>query len=114
MAYAEYEIPVPGGGTASVAFTLSRLEGDGMVAEVGRLKGAQACGMLSILDYPGAPRHPAIWMRTDGELTLLVAEEDGEIDAAVRQVIDRYIEAFFAEIAPIAPELAGAGERFPV
>jgi len=118
LAYREYEIAAPDGGTASIAFTLGRADADTGTADFARQAEARAHGLVSVLHYPGAPRHPAIWLQTEAGLGISVADEDGDLSDDLRQIVARCLAMFFNDIAAIAPELAaiplkadGRGDR---
>ena len=118
LAYREYEIAAPDGRTGSIGFTLGRADADSPAADFARQAQARAHGLVSILDYPGAPRHPAIWLQTEAQLGISVADEDEELSDDLRQIVARYLAVFFNDIAAIAPELAaiplksdGRGDR---
>ena len=101
LAYREYEIAAPGGGTASIAFTLGRADADTAAADFARNAEARAHGLVSVLYYPGAPQHPAIWLQTEAGLGISVADEDGDLSDDLRQVVARCLAMFFNDIAAI-------------
>jgi hypothetical protein len=106
VAYREYEISLPDGGRASVAFTLGAPDLDTVPATMARVHGALAYGLISIADYPGAPEYPMVWLQTKTELGITVADDDEDLADPLKRMIARYLAVFFADIAPIAPELA--------
>jgi hypothetical protein len=105
IAYREYEIPAPGRGTASIAFTLRRADAT-PVGDFARRPDAWAHGMVSVVDYPGIPYDPVIWLQTHTHLHLTAADHDRDLGNEQTQLIGRYLAVFFSDLAPIAPELA--------
>jgi hypothetical protein len=105
IAYREYEIPAPGRGTASIAFTLRRADAT-PVGDFACRADAWAHGMVSVVDYPGIPYDPVIWLQTHTHLHLTAADHDRDLGDEQTQLIGRYLAVFFSDLAPIAPELA--------
>ena len=106
VAYREYEVPLAQGGTASMAFTLVRRDAESFASDVARSLQAGAYGFVSILDYPGAPRHPVVWLQLPTQLALMVADGDDDLSQDLKQIIARRLLQFISDIAPIAPDLA--------
>ena len=106
VAYREYEVPLAQGGTASLAFTLAGQDANSVVFDVARSLQAVAYGFVSILDYPGAPRHPVVWLQLPTQLALMVADGDEDLSQDLKQIIARRLMQFISDIAPIAPQLA--------
>jgi hypothetical protein len=107
LAYREYEVLLRGRATGSIAFTLGDMSLNTAPANFARMAGALAFGLISLADVPHAPVHPFIWTHDETRLEITVAAEEGDLSDELRGMIARYIVVFFAEIAPIAPELAG-------
>jgi hypothetical protein len=106
VAYREYEVALAQGGTASMTFTLASRNAESVVSDVARSLQAGAYGFVSILDYPGAPRHPVIWLQLPTQFALMVADGDEDLSPDLKQIIARRLMKFISDIAPIAPELA--------
>lgn len=106
LAYGEYEVPLPGGGTASVAFTLGRAEAGTVAAAYARKANARAHGLVSLVGYPRAPRYPAIWIQSGRDLGITVADADRGFTDELNRMIAPYLAAFLSDVAPIAPMLA--------
>jgi hypothetical protein len=113
IAYREYEVPMPDGTTASLAFTLGDITIDSVPANFAREHGALAYGLVSVIDVPEAPQFPLVWTQNQTQLALAVADEDNDLSDSLKQVIARYIAIFFADIAPIAPQLAALQLKMP-
>src|SRR3954471_10722397 len=110
IAYREYEIPAPGGGTANVAFTLRRA-GTSPPDDFTPRADARAHGLVSLVDYPGAPRHPAMWEQSDNGLRLTAADQDRDLGPEISQLIARYLAVFFNDVAAVAPDLPAVRPR---
>jgi hypothetical protein len=106
VTYREYELVADNGDVGSIAFTLGDFDADTMACRAAREAGARAYGLVSILGLGRAPRWPVIWMQTDTQLGITVAEEDRDLTEALRLIVARCIGVFFQDIAPLAPELA--------
>ena len=106
LAFREYEVPLAGGGIASIAFTLGQPNIETHAAQLVREVGAVAYGYVSILDHPHAPIHPVVWMRTPTDIAIAVSDDDADLDGDIKQLIAETIFVFFDEIADVAPELA--------
>src|SRR4051812_24379951 len=110
IAYREYVIPAPGGGTANIAFTLRRA-GTAPPGDFAPRTDARAHGLVSLVDYPGAPRHPAMWEQSDSGLRLTAADQDRDLSPEISQLIARYLAVFFNDVAAVAPDLAAVRPR---
>jgi hypothetical protein len=106
IVYKEYEVARPDGGTASLVFTLGRADADSFAARFARSHGAQAYGLVWVLNYPDAPQHPMVWVKTEAHLGLGLAREDGALRDDLEEIVRRHFPVFFNDIAEIAPELA--------
>ncbi|HEY6980599.1 hypothetical protein [Reyranella sp.] len=113
IAYREYEVPMPDGTTANLAFTLGDMTADSIPAEFARRQGALAYGLVSVIDVPGAPRHALIWLQGRTPLALTVADEDSDLGEPLQQAIARCMAVFFADIAPVAPQIAALQLKLP-
>lgn len=106
IAYREYEVTMPDANTANIAFTLGDPIVDSLAADYAHRNGALAYGLVSVLDVPDAPKHAMIWTLMATHVCIASVDDGDEMSAGLRHVIARYLTFFFAEIAPIAPELA--------
>lgn len=106
VAYGEYEMPVPGGGKASVAFTLARADAGTVAAAYARKANARAHGRVSLVGYPGAPRYSAIWIQGENSLGITVADPDRGFTDELNRMIAPYLAAFLSDVAPISPTFA--------
>jgi hypothetical protein len=101
----EYDVTMPDGQKAALAFTLGDPSANSNSAGLARLAGASVYGLVSLIDVPAPPKHPVLWMQRDFDLFLAVADDD-EIGEELQAVISRHLGIFFAEIVPIIAAVA--------
>ena len=108
----EYDVTMPDGQKAGLAFTLGDPSANSNSAGLARLAGASVYGLVSLIDVPAPPKHPVLWMQHDFDLRLAVADDD-EIGEELQAVISRYLGIFFAEIVPIIAAVAQLERNLP-
>jgi hypothetical protein len=106
-AYREYALMLPDGSKMTIAVTLGDLEADTIPARFARAHDGVAHGLVSVLDMPGAPELPIVWVVNASELILASAPGDREMSADLDALIGEHLGLFFVQTAPYAPELAG-------
>ncbi|WIM09106.1 hypothetical protein [Enhydrobacter sp.] len=99
LAYRQYEVPMPDGSTASLAFTLGDMTADSVPANYARQHGVVAYGLVSVTDVPDPPRFPLVWTQDRTQIALAVAEEDKDIGDDLKETIGRCMALFFNDIA---------------
>ncbi|SJZ92734.1 hypothetical protein SAMN02745126_02908 [Enhydrobacter aerosaccus] len=102
----EYRVTLPDGVIADIAFVLCDLAQDTSSSQFAREQKARAYGLISILGPVDAPEYPIIWLQHPDHIALTLSDEDADLSADLKLVITRYLPLFFAEVAPLAPELA--------
>jgi hypothetical protein len=107
LAYREYALAVSDGSTITMAITLGDPEADTMPGRFAREHQALAYGLVSVLDMPGAPKFPIVWMVSSDQLILAKSTDDADIPAELQELIGLYLGLFFVQTAPFAPQLAG-------
>src|SRR4051794_18004263 len=98
--YREYEVELSDGSTASLAFTLCEFDADTVAARLAHEQNAAAYGMVSVLDMPGAPEHPIVWMVDATQFMLATERGDAPISQELETVIELYVRLFFIQLAP--------------
>lgn len=114
LAYTEYQISMPDGNEARLAFTFGDLTSDSIPAKYARMQGALAYGLVFIADLPDAPEFPLLWTQGQRFIAVTGAEGDREITENLTTIVARFMAIFFADIAPIAPELAAVKMLVPM
>jgi hypothetical protein len=105
LAYREYDAELSDGAIVSLAFTLGDSNADTGTARFAREHNALAFGLIFVRDLPGAPSGPIVWL-VDGTHLSLATESDRPISEELRDLIELYLERYFIEITPIAPQFA--------
>jgi hypothetical protein len=108
MAYGQYEIPLPGGGSASAAFSLGRPQSGTDAATLSSQGETDAHGRVSLVGYPGAlATHSAAWVRIGGSVHFTVREDAPVSAHELHRMLTPYLARFLLDVAPIAA-LVGA------
>jgi hypothetical protein len=112
LAYQEYDVDLPDGARGCIAFTLDDLFASTHAAREIQRGGGKAFGIIAMRDIPDAPTGTVIWFLKD-ETVVLSIENGAHVTDRLNQIITRYLEKFFIELAPsfpwLAEELAGIG-----
>jgi hypothetical protein len=106
LAYRQYQAELADGSPVSLAFTLSDSEADTYPARFAHEHNAIAFGFVSVLDAPGAPERPSVWMVDTTHLSLASEAGDRPISEDLQDIVELYLRLFFIQIVPIAPHLA--------
>jgi len=113
LAYGEYEVPTPGGGKASLAFTLRRTDSESVVAGYARMTSASAHGSVSLVGYPGAEHCSGLWVQAGSRIGLTIDDGHSPFAPELDRVIVPYLAQFLSEVGPIAPLVAALATKEP-
>jgi hypothetical protein len=85
LAYTEYQIAMPDGNEARLAFTFGDLTSDSIPTKYARTQGALAYGLLFIADLPDAPEFPLLWTQEQRFVAVTGAEGDRELTGTLQR-----------------------------
>ncbi|MDP1751957.1 MAG: hypothetical protein Q8L22_21110 [Reyranella sp.] len=117
LAMREYEVALPDGTQAKLAFALCDLARENALARHARKRGAVAFGLLGFEGFSAAPAHPVLWVQTRAGMEMTVSDGDHPPGLELQRLIARHVALFFDDISDVAPGLAAlplsAGEERP-
>ncbi len=106
LATREYEVMLPDGNKAKLAFALCDLGRENALAQHARKRSAVAFGLLSFEAFAGAPVHPLLWVQTAAGMEMVVSDGDAPPGPELQPLIARHFALFFADINDVVPGLA--------
>ena len=106
LATREYEVLLPDGTTARLAFALCDPARDNPLARHARRRNAVAFGLLSFEGFAGAPAHPLLWIQTTAGMEMTLSDGDTQPGPELQRLIARHFFLFFDDIRDVAPGLA--------
>ena len=106
LATREYEVALPEGTKAKLAFALCDLSRENALARHARKRSAVAFGLLSFEGFAEAPAHPLLWVQTRAGMEMVVSDGDAQPGPKLQHQIARHFALFFAAISDVAPDLA--------
>jgi hypothetical protein len=112
--YREYDIRLDNGEAANIAFTLGDRNFDSPARTLAGSLGAEAFGLISIVEGTTGRRHLFVWTHDDRELAVTMAHTEGPVTKEVRSLIARYICIFLSDIAALLPRLADLAPLQPI
>lgn len=106
LATREYEVMLPDGTKAKLAFALCDLGRENALARHARKRGAVAFGLLSFEGFAEAPAHPLLWVQRTAGMEMVVSDGDTQPGPELQPLIARHFALFFAAISDVVPGLA--------
>ena len=106
LAAREYEVTLPDGTQAKLAFALCDLARENALARHARKRSAVAFGLLGFEGFAGAPAHPVLWVQTTAGMEMTVSDSDDPPGPELQRLIARHFVLFFEDISDVAPGLA--------
>jgi hypothetical protein len=106
LATREYEVTLPDGTRAKLAFALCDLARENALARHARKRGAVAFGLLGFEGIVGAPAHPVLWVQTTSGMEMTVSDGDDQPAPELQRLIARHFALFYDDIKEVAPDLA--------
>ena len=117
LAAREYEVTLPDGTTARLAFALCDPGRDNALARHARKRAAVAFGLLGFEGFAEAPSNPVLWVQTAAGMEMTVSDGDDQPGPELQRLIARHFALFFDAICDVAPGLSAlplrAGEDRP-
>lgn len=117
LATREYEVTLPDGTAARLAFALCDPARDNALARHARRRNAVGFGLLGFEGFAAAPVHPLLWVQTAAGMEMTVSDGDDQPGPELQRLVARHFALFFDAIKDVAPELAAlplhAEERRP-
>lgn len=104
--YREYQACLEGGATAHIAFTLGDERFDSPARTLATRLGAEAFGLISVIEPATQCRHVFVWTHDDRDLAVTATLANGPVKAEMRSLVARYICIFLSDIAALLPRLA--------
>jgi hypothetical protein len=112
VAVRDYGIVMPNGVVAMLSVAMCDPDDDDSVpARFAQMQGAHAYGLITVQGIEGAPSAPMIWVAISERIAVTIGEGEPDLTPALREVIQRYLEEYFKDIADLVPELGDFGSR---
>ena len=106
LATREYEVTLPDGAKAKLAFALCDLARENALARHARKRRAVAFGLLGFEGFSGAPAHPVLWVQTIAGMEMTVWDGDDPPAPELQRLIARHFALFYEDIKDVAPGLS--------
>jgi hypothetical protein len=106
LATREYEVTLPNGTKARLAFALCDLSRENALARHARKRNAVAFGLLGFEGFAAAPAHPVLWVQTGAGMEMTVSDGDDQPGPDLQRLIARHFALFFDDIGDVAPGLS--------
>lgn len=105
--YREYQARLRDGASVHIAFTLGDESLESPARSVARRLGAEAFGMISLIEIATDSRYLFVWTHDDRELAIIAAEDNARVRDELKDLVGRYVCVFLADAAALAPRAGG-------